>query len=356
MVSAGETRVTASPACIDVDTSSARWIATATDRGKAMTTGSARLVYGDMLDALPMMRAESFDSCVTDPPYGLGFMGRQWDHGVPGATHWEAVSRVMVPGGWLVAFGGTRKYHRLVCAIEDAGFEIIDTVVWLYGTGKPASKSRLKPAWEPITIARKPGGIPWMGIEACRVNPGSLVRGRGNGMAHHGGRHAGGQGPNGIRPLVEPHTAGRWPANVVLDEEAGAMLDEQTGNLPNGYRKNPSITREQGRVTYGKFEDYHLRGERGYPDIGGASRFFYCAKASTKERGVGNMHPTVKPVTLMRWLVRLVTPEGGRVLDPFLGSGTTLLACLDEGMRGTGIDSDRESVRTARSRIEERGT
>lgn len=311
------------------------------DRHAGVTMGRGdtvrlRLLEADAIDGMRELDGDSAGSIVTDPPYGLRFMGRAWDHGSPGVPYWQEALRVLQPGGYALVFGGTRTYHRLAVAIEDAGFELIDTIAWLYGTGKPASTARLKPGWEPITLARKPGpgGLT---IDACRVNPGEIVRGGGNGRANHGGNFAGGQRYRGERPIVEPHAKGRWPANVVLahDPDCGdlcaarcavAMLDAQSGVRLSS---------------------------------GGASRFFYCAKASTRERNAGlptglrNMHPTIKPLALMRWLVRLVTPTGGLVVDPFCGTGSTGIATIMEGFAFCGIDSGAEptSIQIARYRL-----
>src|SRR3954470_4981495 len=137
---------------------------------------AVRLWEGDCLDALPTLKACSIDAVVTDPPYGLEFMGKNWDHGIPGVPYWQAIKRVLKPGGYMTAFGGTRTWHRLTCAIEDAGFEIRDCLMWLYGSGFPKGKGCLKPAYEPILLCRKPGAkvLP-LGIDACRV-PGSWER------------------------------------------------------------------------------------------------------------------------------------------------------------------------------------
>ena len=366
---------------------------------------------GDCLEILPTLEAASVDAIVTDPPYGLEFMGREWDHGVPGVPLWTEALRVLKPGGHLVAFGGTRTYHRLACAIEDAGFEVRDCLMWLYGTGFPKSLdvskaidkaagaerrvvgtkhglpgysltdgnpggvamkgnvdgslrdgvaectvtapatdaakqwagwgTALKPAWEPIILARKPltgtvaanvqeHGTGALNVDGCRVasfdgattarkpaiiKDTSAPFGKGVASCYMGG--------NGS-------AFGRWPANLVLDFEAGEMLDAQSGI---------------------RFTNGHSERDEGFGGQGGASRFFYCAKASKKERGEGNNHPTVKPVSLMRWLVRLVTPPGGKILDPFMGSGTTGVAAKAEGFEFVGIEKELESVETARKRI-----
>jgi hypothetical protein len=336
---------------------------------------------GDCRLVMPFIETASIDAVVTDPPYGLKFMGKGWDHGVPGEEFWRETRRTMRPGAFLLAFGGTRTYHRLAVAIEDAGFEILDTVLWLYGSGFPKAKTRLKPAWEPITLARAPGPTRELQINDCRIEgqaerpgstPPSSVNGRRGSMA--GAME---------RAEYEPSALGRWPANVALDEDAAAMLDEQTGErkaAPCG--PNPG----KGNVYGGGDSIPALSGVRGYQDTGGASRFFYCAKAGRSERNAGldgmperhaphgnhagrdlsnprnhlgglqggraaNYHPTVKPIALMRWLVRLITPPGGMVLDPFAGSGTTGIAAALEGREYTGIEQDPEYVEIAERRI-----
>jgi len=356
----------------------------------------------------------SVDAIVCDPPYELGFMGRAWDSsGVAYRREtWEAALRVLKPGGHLLAFGGTRTYHRLACAIEDAGFEIRDCLVWMYGNGFPKSLNldgdwqgwgtALKPAYEPIVVARKPligtvaenvqrYGTGALNIDGCRIE----ARGRparesdpkaeANGVVY-AGRQKAGTGFDGGSRAVGTTSEGRWPANVALDPEAAAMLDEQSGDLhppgshgprrPGASEFLNGLVQEQSRPA-------------AYDDRGGASRFFYCAKASKGEREAGleafpavervngnkwtdvdyrvksgerppsaesgprrNVHPTVKPINLMRWLVRLVTPPGGLVLDPFAGSGTTGCAAVLEGFDFLGIEREPDYVAIARARIE----
>lgn len=258
------------------------------------------VIHGDCLDVLATLEACSIDAVVCDPPYGLKFMDKAWDHGVPGPQFWEAALRVCKPGAHLVAFGGTRTHHRLMVAIEDAGWEIRDCLMWLYGTGFPKSKATLKPAWEPIILARKkPTATSTLNIDACRIGDEAMGWG-----GHGSAGYAGGLGSTevGGRPVT-----GRWPANVVLDDVAADMLGER-------------------------------------------ARFFYCPKASRTERA-DNTHPTVKPLALMQWVVRLVTPSGGLVLDPFCGSGSTGVACAAEGFAFVGIEREAEYVEIARARL-----
>jgi hypothetical protein len=318
-----------------------------------------QVLTGDCLDILPTLDAESVDACVTDPPYGLSFMGKDWDHGVPGEAYWREVSRVLKPGGHLLAFGGTRTHHRLMVAIEDAGFEIRDCLMWLYGSGFPKGKSQLKPAYEPIILARKPlagavasnvlaHGTGALNIDATRIGTDD------NTARHTFHTMRGGNYENHApseRIESGGNTAGRWPANCVLDEEAARLLDEQSGErkTTGTYTRSVAVT----NAIYGRGRSDAPAGgiQTGYGDIGGASRFYYCAKASRAERGAYNDHPTVKPLALMQWLVRLVTPPGGVVLDPFLGSGTTALACQREGFDCIGIELHPQYAEMARKRI-----
>ena len=384
---------------------------------------------GDLCSVLPTLEADLVDACITDPPYELGFMGKAWDG--TGIAYrpamWAAVLRVLKPGAYLVAFGGTRTSHRMVCAIEDAGFEIRDTLCWLYGSGFPKSldvskaidkaagvsrevlgvnryavkrtghdkegvlSSRgpglgglasaemtapstdaakqwdgwgtaLKPAYEPIVLARKPfkgsvadnvlqHGTGGLNIDGCRIAGDVPVTTQGASSRIYGGGR--GFAPTGRQPN-NPNNFGRWPANVVLDDEAAAMLDEQSGERASG--GTPKVrTADKFRNTYGAFKGAAVEDGIG-GSIGGASRFFYTAKPSREERELGiydgrNGHPTVKPLALMRWLVRLVTPPDGIVLDPFLGSGTTAMACRAEGRRFIGIEREAEYVEIAKRRI-----
>lgn len=329
------------------------------------------LKAGDCLKVMSGMDGNSIDAIVTDPPYGLGFMGKEWDHGVPGTPFWEAALRVLKPGGHLLAFGGTRTYHRLGVAIEDAGFEIRDCLSWLYGQGFPKSRNigkdlaewegwgtALKPAWEPIILARKPfkgtvannvqtHGTAALNIAATRIPTDDNLGG--GAYAQNPterdqlwGEDAGNSWKRGGAGEFE-QPEGRWPANVVLDTEAAAALDEQTGVMKDGV----AVQRHGGGQAIfggiaGNQNQAGAREDSGYGGSGGASRFFYCPKASKKDKGEGNKHPTVKPTDLMGWLVRLVTPPGGIVLDPFAGSGSTGVAALREGFRFVGIECEVE--------------
>ena len=308
-------------------------------------------LHGDCRAVLATLPADSIDACVTDPPYELAFMGRQWDAtGIAfQAETWREVLRVMRPGAHLVAFGGTRTQHRMVCAIEDAGFEIRDCLMWLYSCGFPKSRASLKPAYEPIILARKPligtgaqnvlaHGCGGLNIDASRV-PGADAQ---EGRTRHGGGVVG-AGTN--YELPDSHgqmPAGRWPANLLHDgsdevEAAFAAFGERTSGARNGVKS--------ARVSFGDEGTFAERArDTGYSSeatTGSASRFFYSAKAGKADRA-GSKHPTVKPLALMRWLCRLVTPPGGRILDPFAGSGTTGEAAMLEGFSALLIEQAAE--------------
>jgi site-specific DNA-methyltransferase (adenine-specific) len=372
-----------------------------------------RVVTGDCLETMRELDDASVHAVVTDPPYHLAFMGRAWDTVSPGQSQREherwarETLRVLKPGGHLLAFGGTRTYHRLAAGIEDAGFEIRDCLVWLYGSGFPKSLNldgdwqgwgtALKPAHEPIVVARKPlagtvaanileHGTGALNVDGCRIGAGERPLRESDRRSGMNGTY--GDGLGGSRAVGET-SLGRWPANVVLDPEAAAMLDEQTGELttnPGTYRRDASDAQDE-RVAYGKYGAIESGVSVSNGNSGGASRFFYCAKTSSAERNAGldgfpekmtrdtygdglqgprphtaddyewqrkgarNVHPTVKPIDLMRWLVRLVTPPGGLVLDPFVGSGTTGIATALEGMDFIGLEREEEYVAIARARI-----
>ncbi len=399
---------------------------------------------------------ESIDSIVTDPPYGLNFMGKSWDDFEPKeyqnfCEDWgnEAL-RVLKPGGYLLAFSGTRTYHRMVTGLEDAGFTIKDQIDWIYGSGFPKSHdiskaidehfdkkderkkigvkttpggekfpsqehddnnvatkfkrsngkkeapatseaekwdewgTALKPSHEPVVVAQKPRestyaenvlkwGVGGLNIDACRIDHNEPIkmtdREEGKGKTWNDENTGLRDNPSN---LASPSQKGRWPANVVLDPVSAEMMDEQSGERKSGFlKKEYNLNEEKANksVTYGDVsnEVYSKVEGRTYGDSGGASRFFYSAKAHKSERNAGleNIekvsagemvdreegsdgieHPragagrtsgakndiaTLKPINLMRWLVKLVTPKDGTVLDPFAGSGTTGCAAVIEG-------------------------
>lgn len=346
-----------------------------------------RLYHGDCLEVMPTLDAESIDAIVTDPPYNLtdigrtlqmpgkrrhsaGFMGKSWDGtGVAfDPATWAAALRVAKPGAYLLAFGGTRTVHRMICAIEDAGWSIRDMLVWGYASGFPKSKASLKPAWEPIIMARKPGPLAMLNIEECRIG----IEG-GAPAPRSGGASVGilGDGLNGGWGEPVPGL-GRWPANIILTDPIfdggvpGVVGGGETTSSTGSFTRTEHDTGFGGR--WGKSEFVN------YGDTGTYSRFFLIPKAARSERepifgglptkqgdkdypslrGASerqNSHPTVKPVDLMRHLVRLVTPKGGVVLDPFLGSGTTALAAEMEGFEWVGIEKEAEYVAIAKARL-----
>jgi DNA modification methylase len=478
---------------------------------------SWNIYHGDCREVMQTLHPESVDSIVSDPPYGLSFMGKGWDHGVPGEEFWTEALRVAKPGAHLLAFGGTRTYHRLACAIEDAGWEIRDCVMWVYGSGFPKSHdvskaidkrgggssltteigaaikaarisrgvsvteadrlycggstlwtwyegrpagqqlptpvvmaaivrdwpelavyaeaiaeadrekigerdgsllavapgqdndrsssvlditapatdaarrwsgwgTALKPAWEPIIVARKPlcgtvaenvlkhgtGGI---NVDGCRVGTEEVTINTWNDGAKPFGGGAG-------HAYTGRTVQGRWPANLIHDgsDEVVGLFPETT----SGSRKAGRHVVAGGQGRYGLFNEGDLPEVVG--DSGSVARFFYCAKASKADRDEGcegleerenasgnygtkgvnltrkdggenrvlprrNNHPTVKPTALMRYLCRLVTPPGGVVLDPFTGSGSTGKAAILEGFRFIGIEREAEYVEIAKARI-----
>lgn len=317
------------------------------------------------------------DSVCTDPPYGYNFMGRYWDQpdniAFKPAT-WELCLRLLKPGGHLVAFSGTRTYHRLACAIEDAGFEIRDQLAWAYGTGFPKSVdvakaitkaggdsqqwqgvgTALKPSWEPIVFARKPlvgtvvdnvlsHGTGGLNIDACRIEIDEAIDDPRLGGKGTWGTSKMAQSAyheyEGIRVGSSPK--GRFPANLIHDGSAEVLeLFAEYGERGGGDKRGKG----QGKRPGGFGNVGHAKGDGEpnatvYADSGTAARFFYCAKASKAERN-GSEHPTVKPIALMRWLTKLVTPPGGLILDPFAGTGTTGEAAILEGFRYFLIEQD----------------
>ena len=354
------------------------------------------LYCGDMRDMMPTLPASSIDYIVTDPPYGFGFLEKKWDSETPGFVSWCPALDVCKPGASLLAFGGTRTYHRLTCAIEDAGWEIRDCLMWLQGQGMPkagdigklidkakgpaplAAKftgwaASLKPSWEPIILATKSvdgtlahdaerWGVAGLNIDACRIStagetihcPQSDPANRAGVVGTNLGFTKSDKGSfqaaqrESIRKTRE---LGRWPANLLLDEEAAATLDAQAGLRTSGMMK-PGQKRHQGGGYHGNMPT-EATATGTYGDSGGASRFFYCPKITKKERGEGNDHPTVKPLALMKWLLTLCsTPDGGLVLDPFAGSGSTLLAARALGRECIGVELDPHNCEIIVSRLE----
>lgn len=379
-------------------------------------TPTHQILVGDCLDLLRQMPDNSVDSVVTDPPYGLSFMGKKWDYDVPATEVWVECLRVLKPGGHLLAFAGTRTQHRMAVRIEDAGFEIRDMIAWVYGSGFPKSRNigndidgmdgwgtALKPSLEPITFARKPligtvaanviaYGTGALNIDACRVAP--------TGERLGGGDESGKAAkPEGwARPWMDDaehvaaHNAkitvnvdkasrlGRWPANLIHDgsAEVVALFPAQAGASAPVTGNEPTANGFSGPVKYSGMRE-RVAGAF-HADSGSAARFFYCAKTSRKDRNEGllssdaravakdatmrdcetaewstrngNSHPTVKPTDLMAYLLRMVTPPGGVALDPFMGSGSTGKAAMREGFQFIGCEIDEQYAAIARSRIE----
>lgn len=263
------------------------------------------IIHGDSLEVLKTLEENSIDAVVTDPPYGLKFMGKKWDYDVPSKELWEMVYMLLKPGSYLLSFGGTRTYHRMACNVEDAGFEIRDQLQWIYGTGFPKSKGHLKPAHEPILLARKPGPNYPLNIEENRIGSPHTYTPRLNSNKNMNDDNWSKIG----KPQAKVTAKGRWPSNVILDEEAAELMGE-------------------------------------------SARFFYMAKPSKQERE-GSSHPTQKPIKLMEHLCSLITPKSGTILDPFCGSGTTCLAAKSLGFKYIGIEREEEYVTIARQRLGE---
>lgn len=347
----------------------------------------------DCRNALRVMPDNFLDSCVTDPPYALvsivkrfgsptaapakgndaymrasaGFMGKTWDTGevAMSAEFWADVLRVLKPGAHVVAFGASRGYHRMACAIEDAGFEIRDSLMWIYGTGFPKSHNMdgehegwgtaLKPAFEPVVLARKPlsektvaeNVLKWrtgaINIDGTRIESEPVRKNTAGGIGYHGGDAI----EQGTGTLM--HSQGRWPANVVHDGSAEVVEgfpNTKTGGSPANHPKGKY--KNHGMFSKGGMSSVTEVSHAG--DSGSAARFFYSAKASKADRAESK-HPTVKPIALMQWLARLVTPPGGVVLDPFAGSGTTGAACALEGFRCIMVEREAEYIADIKRRF-----
>lgn len=415
-----------------------------------------KLLQGNCLEEMGKFEKNSVDSIVTDPPYGLSFMGKNWDHGVPGEPFWREALRVAKPGAYLLAFGGTRTFHRLAVAIEDAGWEIRDTVMWVYGSGFPKSQNiskaidkkkgserkvvgfdkkkyrpyntmrgnseewsrpwqddenakikraqitvpttkeaqqwdgwgtALKPAWEPIILARKPisektiaeNVLKW-GTGAINIDDSRIITNEETRRTKSGGKYDS-EKYNAFNSRIHQ---GRFPANLLHDGS-----DEVVKLFPvteNSYRPN-AVNKNYGHSKNINIGGGKVEKQWGHNDSGSAARFFYCAKASKTDRNEGcdrieektktnpmnnlpsgkkgnsdkmsrndnllhNNHPTVKPTDLMRYLCRLVTPLGGTVFDPFMGSGSTGKAAILEGFDFIGIEMEEEYIEIAKARID----
>ena len=427
-----------------------------------------KLLLGDCIDKLKELDDNSVDSIVTDPPYGLSFMGKKWDYDVPSQGIFEECLRVLKPGGHLLSFAGSRTYHRMAVRVEDAGFEIRDQIMWVYGSGFPKSMNigkamdkvqgnerkvigkqnysipkadntiqassygisggllkdgkkaerlvpditkgnsewegwgtALKPAHEPIVMARKPlsektvvdNVLEW-GTGGINVEESRIPYKSKDDMEIRKNTHREtnklGDGNFGGGKYSQPVESGRFPSNIIFDEEAGKILDEQSGisKSTGGRSGNKEGVGQNG--IYGQYSGEVRDENPGLGDIGGASRFFYCPKTSKTDRnegledfeikqtvggggGIGdyqddvnsasgkfgsekapskNNHPTVKPTDLMLYLIRLVTPKGGTTLDPFMGSGSTGKAATRGGFDFIGIEREKDYMEIAKTRIQ----
>ncbi len=441
-----------------------------------------KLYEGNMLDMLEVIKPNSIDAIVTDPPYELGFMGKSWDSsGIAfQKSTWEKCFEVLKPGGYILAFGGSRTFHRIACAIEDAGFEIRDTIMYLYGSGFPKSMNiglaidkkmgveskvvgvgrsgkpethtnslnlvnnpfggeyeikeaqnewngwgtQLKPSYEPIVVARKPCegsivdnvlkyGVGGINIDECRVgNEERTIPVNAEEIEiKQNGTHMDSLHKNQQHERVAT-TFGRFPANVIHDGSEEAISGFPTSEHPNGSITNPNLKNSLGNNgIYGKYSEKQPLWDA-YQDSGSAARYFYCAKTSKFDREEGleelegkkrfqqgnysqspvcsvcgktfngtndhslcgehtmiykskedntvvkNNHPTVKPCELMRYLIRLVSPKGATILDPFNGSGSTGKAAMLENKefgknyKYIGIELTEEYLPIAKARIE----
>jgi len=372
-----------------------------------------KLLNGDCLEQMKTLPDNSVDAIVSDPPYGINFMAKKWDYDIPKVEVWEEAMRVLKPGGHALIACGTRTQHRMVCNIEDAGFEIRDVVSWFYGSGFPKSLNvskaidkaagaerevvgtektpytakktsmnvsqmntvdddgyrvkvitapatdaakqwdgwgtALKPACEFFTLCRKPlsektiaknvlkwgtGGI---NIDGCRVGTDEKLGRLNNSTSTFNAKNS--------SPMVDNSGGlGRFPANLIHDgsPEVLELFPEAAGG---------GAIKEHNRDTSTiNFANHHQEWS-GYGDQGSAARFFYCPKASKKDRDDGNNHPTVKPTALMQYLCRLITPTGGTVLDPYMGSGSTGKAVIKEGFSFVGIELDPDYYEIACARV-----
>lgn len=314
---------------------------------------TVRVILGDCLQKIPALVQDGLvvDAVVCDPPYGLNFMSKAWDDSIAFRPEtWAVMLPVLRPGGYLLAFGGSRTHHRMWCAIEDAGFVIQDEILWLNGQGFPKGRSQLKPAHELICVAYKPGGKRTLQIDECRVlanradiDRASVPQPTFNSPTGKIYNMKTGKGRNGD---THDMSAGRWPANVCHDGSAEVM--EAFAAFGDRRSSRGGGNRVSGESVFGLGADGGQSEQ--YFDTGTAARFYYCAKASKADRA-GSKHPTCKPVALMRWLVRLVTPPGGKVLDPFAGSGTTGAAALAEGRRAILIERELDYFEDIKMRL-----
>lgn len=323
------------------------------------------LHHGNCLDILRTMPDASVDAVVTDPPYGLSFMGKRWDYDVPSVDIWEQCLRVLKPGGYLLAFAGTRTQHRMAVRIEDAGFEIRDMVAWMYGSGFPKSHNlqgnrqgwgtALKPAMEPITMARKPFkgtvadnvlayGTCAINVDGCRIAcDDGFEKAWDKPISTNIGASGGKFISEGVQhkvDLSDYKPSGRWPANVLHDgcEDVLRGMGEAAR-----FFYTPKACKED------RDDGCEMMEARQYSHDGRDTRNETAYQRNDSE--ARNFHPTVKPTDLMRYLCRMVTPPGGVVLDPFTGSGSTGRGAVLEGFRFIGCEMDADYIEIAKARI-----
>ena len=347
-----------------------------------------QLHLGDCLDVLATLADNSVDSIVTDPPYGLSFMSKKWDYDVPSVAIWEQCLRVLKPGGHLLAFAGTRTQHRMACRIEDAGFEIRDMIAWVYGSGFPksldVSKAIDKAAGAEREVIGSYKGASNIGKESTNsyitTESGTATDVFITAPATEAARQWSGWG-TALKPALEPITMARKPlsgtvAETVLQHGTGAInvdgcrikIDDDDPIHKAVWTSRPSKIglSSVGFVTSNKDGDrrtcetskgrwpaniIHDGSNEAALALKSGARFFYSAKTGKDDRETENNHPTVKPTTLMAYLCRLVTPPGGTVLDPFMGSGSTGKAATVNGFRFIGIERDPEYHKIAQARI-----
>lgn len=354
-----------------------RFVKRISDLKDNMTIPPNTIHLSDNIEFIKSLPDNSIDSIITDSPYGLGkepkaaalitdwvskgyheikgtgFMGKKWDAFVPQPALWKECYRVLKPGGYLLSFFGTRTYDWGTLAIRLAGFEIRDCIQWIYGSGFPKGKACLKPANEPICVARKPGPLQMLNIDECRIALNGDFKGGEANRTKGIGEFQNDLIYGKAKRSMHDDTVGRYPSNVLLDEDIATLLDTQSGILKSGAKKSTDVRingygGERPNTVLGKFKQIPCDIPA---DIGGASRFFYVAKASPSERK-GLTHPTVKPIKLITQLVKLYTPQGGLCLDPHFGSGTLGVACLESGWCDyIGIDNDPVSFQEATDRI-----
>jgi len=380
-----------------------------------------KIIHNDCLFAMKEIEDNSIDFIVTDSPYGISFMSKHWDQQIPPPEYWKEMLRICKPGSYMACAGLPRMMHRLTSIVEDSGWIIRDMIIHIFGSGFPKSNNfgkklgeswngygtALKPAWEGWTLAMKPvdgtfaqnaekWGVAGINIDSSRIGiKGATKR---TNQADYPKNEDGTEDRSinwaRVGHDIEKLNNGRWPSNLILDEESAEQLDKMTGNL-----KSTGGQGNYGNSIYGNLDNKLIKKDVGYNDSGGASRFFYCAKASSSERNKGlegitinqnsehrygryrckkcnklkldhnpcicaepeferietnqNTHPTVKPISLMKYIITLLAPPGNPIcLDPFMGSGSTGVACKELGISFIGIEKEKEYVEIATKRLD----